>query len=219
MEGVVFLQSLAAVPEEIVPTGDLCLVDGRAGSLDYALRLRIPCTVRLLIHCELFANWRRSIAILLESAGAAVEIFSLVHGSGRQEPTLSLSLRHRAEETVSRCTLQSIGEDHCAVQIRTLVAVDCQAHSCQAQLCSRSLLLSPDSRVQVSPRMDIGSADARCTHGATLGGPDPEQLFYFASRGLDWDRAKELLIAAAAAEILGKIPTAGIGWKCGSHDF
>jgi Fe-S cluster assembly scaffold protein SufB len=206
VKGVVFLQNLPAVPEEIVPTGDLCLVDELARPLDYALPLRTPHTVRLLLHVQSDEGWQRSVSVHLEVPGAVVEVFALLRGSGHQRAQLSLSLHHHAAETSSHCILQAIAEDYCSILIQTDMAIAPRAHSCRAHLRSRSLLFSPTARVQIFPRMDIGTADARCTHGATLGGPDLEQLFYFASRGLDPNRAKQLLANAAAAEILQKAP-------------
>ena len=71
---------------------------------------------------------------------------------------------------------------------------------------SRNLLLSGKARVDTKPQLEIFADDVKCTHGATVGQLDPEQLFYLRSRGLSDRDARNLLTYAFGAEVIDRIP-------------
>jgi Fe-S cluster assembly protein SufD len=204
VDRTIFLKNLSTVPAEWSLANDLCLVDDRPGQLFYSLSLRSPCALRLIICPGQARSIRRNVTVQLDAAAATVEIFSLLRGSDGDDARMDLSIVHRAAQTISQCTIQTIADGHCSIALQTCVSI---AHpACQADLSCRSLLLTPSARVEVSPRMDIQATDARCTHGTTLGGPDPEQLFYLMSRGIDTEMAKKLIAEATAAKIFASIP-------------
>ena len=47
--------------------------------------------------------------------------------------------------------------------------------------------------------------DVRCTHGATIGQVDREQLFYLMSRGLSRAEAERLIVRGFFTDILDRI--------------
>jgi Fe-S cluster assembly protein SufD len=71
---------------------------------------------------------------------------------------------------------------------------------------SRNLLLTKKAVVDTMPQLEILADDVKCTHGATVGQLDPEQLFYLRSRGLSDGAARNLLIYAFGAEVIDRIP-------------
>lgn len=71
---------------------------------------------------------------------------------------------------------------------------------------NRTLLLSPKARVNAKPQLEIFADDVKCTHGATIGQLEEDQLFYLRSRGLDAEQARNMLVYAFAAEVIEFIP-------------
>ncbi|HXF67459.1 MAG TPA: Fe-S cluster assembly protein SufD [Burkholderiales bacterium] len=71
---------------------------------------------------------------------------------------------------------------------------------------SRNLLLSDKAHVDAKPQLEIFADDVKCSHGATVGQLDAEQLFYLLSRGLAPERARNLLVYAFGAEVIDRIP-------------
>jgi Fe-S cluster assembly protein SufD len=69
----------------------------------------------------------------------------------------------------------------------------------------RTLLLSPKSRVDTKPQLEIVADNVKCTHGAAVGQLSADELFYLQSRGIDLNNARSLLIYAFAYEILEHI--------------
>ncbi len=79
-----------------------------------------------------------------------------------------------------------------------------------AHQANHNLLLSPNAEVNSKPELEIYAEDVKCTHGATVGQLDSEALFYFLSRGIEKNEARQLLLHAFCEEIYGKISDAAI---------
>ena len=67
---------------------------------------------------------------------------------------------------------------------------------------NQALLLSPDAEIDSKPELEIFADDVKCSHGATVGELDAEQLFYLRSRGVPDSEARALLVRAFLAEAL-----------------
>lgn len=70
---------------------------------------------------------------------------------------------------------------------------------------NRNLLLSRKGLVNTKPQLEIFADDVVCTHGATVGQLEEDELFYLKSRGLNEQQARELLIYAFALETIENI--------------
>ena len=67
---------------------------------------------------------------------------------------------------------------------------------------NQALLLSPDAEIDSKPELEIFADDVKCSHGATVGELDAEQLFYLRSRGIPEADARAMLVRAFLAEAL-----------------
>lgn len=70
---------------------------------------------------------------------------------------------------------------------------------------NRNLLLSLDGLVNTKPQLEIFADDVLCSHGATIGNFDPEEVFYLQSRGMTEEKAKEVLTYAFALETIENV--------------
>lgn len=70
---------------------------------------------------------------------------------------------------------------------------------------NRNLLLSIDGLVNTKPQLEIFADDVLCSHGATIGQLDPEEVFYLQSRGMTEEKAKEVLTYAFALETIENV--------------
>ena len=68
------------------------------------------------------------------------------------------------------------------------------------------MLLSPQVRNRSVPLMLSGEADVDGHHAVTIGKMDENKLFYLMSRGLDDEAAKKLVVEAAVAPVLARLP-------------
>ena len=70
---------------------------------------------------------------------------------------------------------------------------------------NQGLLLSNKASLATKPQLKIWADDVKCTHGATVGQLDMDQLFYLRSRGVGERDAKNMLIQAFAGDVTQEI--------------
>ena len=75
---------------------------------------------------------------------------------------------------------------------------------------NRNLVLSPDARADSIPGLEILADDVRCTHGATVGKIDKDQVFYLRSRGLPYEDAERIIVEGFFDPIMQRIPFDGV---------
>ncbi len=79
------------------------------------------------------------------------------------------------------------------------------AQKTDAKQTNRTLLLSEDAQINTKPQLEIFADDVKCTHGATVGQLNAEQLFYLRTRGVPLEDARALLVYAFASDIVSRI--------------
>lgn len=75
---------------------------------------------------------------------------------------------------------------------------------------NRNLVLSPNARADSIPGLEILADDVRCTHGATVGKIDQDQVFYLLSRGIPRPEAERLIVEGFFDPIMQRIPFEGV---------
>ncbi|UCF28009.1 MAG: Fe-S cluster assembly protein SufD [Chloroflexota bacterium] len=75
---------------------------------------------------------------------------------------------------------------------------------------NRNLVLSRQARADSIPGLEIMADDVRCTHGATVGKIDPDELFYLRSRGIALPEAERLVVEGFFEPIMQRIPFDGV---------
>lgn len=82
-----------------------------------------------------------------------------------------------------------------------LINVAPHAIKTDGQMTNNNLLLGRLSEVDTKPQLEIYADDVKCSHGATIGRIDDEQLFYLRSRGITQQAAQQMILYAFAAEL------------------
>lgn len=75
---------------------------------------------------------------------------------------------------------------------------------------NRNLILSRNARADSIPGLEIQADDVRCTHGATVGKIDRDQVFYLRSRGIPKLEAERLIVEGFFDPIMQRIPFEGV---------
>lgn len=148
---------------------------------------------------------RHNIEILLESEGAECRVDGLyIVGTGQHADTHSL-IDHRVPNCASRQNYKGILDGRSRAVFNGRVFVREDARGTDAQQSNKNLLLSREARVDTKPQLEIYNDDVKCSHGATVGQLDEEELFYLLSRGLHEDLARNLLTYGFAEEVVERI--------------
>ncbi len=148
---------------------------------------------------------RETTGVELAGAGAACQLDGLSLISGRQLADTHSFIDHREPHCTSRQLHKCVVGDaaHAVFNGRILVRQDAQKTSSAQE--SRNLLLSPRAHVDTKPQLEILADDVKCSHGATVGQLDAEEMFYLRSRGLPEAQARNVLTYAFAAEVVDRI--------------
>ncbi len=84
------------------------------------------------------------------------------------------------------------------------------AQKTSARQANHNLLLSSDAEIDSKPQLEIYADDVQCTHAATVGQLDDNQLFYLRARGIDAAMARSLLVQAFAHDVIERIRVAAL---------
>ncbi len=158
------------------------------------------------------------------------ESFSRLQGEGARSDLLAVAVAHGEQEFDAR-TLQDHASPHTtsdllyknslADKARTifggLIRVEPDAHFTDAYQTVRNLLLSDDAEANSMPGLEILADNVKCSHGATSGQLDEEELFYLLARGIPKNVAQHLLVAGFLNEVVDRLDHAGIAGKL--HDL
>jgi len=112
---------------------------------------------------------------------------------------------HIAPNTTSDFAFKGALRDEASAVWRGMIRVEKDAQKTNAYQENRNLMLSPTAHADSIPGLEILANDVRCTHGATLGRVDREQLFYCMARGMSRQEAERLIVRGFFQDILDRI--------------
>jgi Fe-S cluster assembly protein SufD len=141
----------------------------------------------------------------LQGPGAFSEMLALTVAQGAQEFDQRTLQSHQAPNTGSNLLYKNALLDQARTIFSGLIIVDPDAQKTDAYQGNRNLLLSDEAEANSLPGLEIQANDVRCTHGATSGHVDDEQMFYLESRGIAPAAARELLVFGFFEEVLSKL--------------
>jgi Fe-S cluster assembly protein SufD len=148
---------------------------------------------------------RHDVKVKFNQTGAEAWVDGLYFvGDGQHTDTHSV-IDHAEPHCVSHQLYKGILDGKSRAVFNGKVFVHEHAVGTDAQQTNRNLLLSTDARVDTKPQLEIFNDDVKCSHGATVGQLEDEELFYLLSRGLKQDLARNLLTYGFAEEVIDKI--------------
>lgn len=153
---------------------------------------------------------RYNLNVLQTAEGATCALDGLALISGRQLADTHSCMDHAQPHGSSRQLHKCIvgGNAHAVFNGKVMVREGAQRTD--AQQTNRNLLLTAKAHIDTKPQLEIFASDVKCTHGATVGQLDSEEVFYLQSRGLTEAAARNLLTYAFGAEIIDRIPIASL---------
>ncbi len=146
------------------------------------------------------------------------ESLSRLVGEGARSELLAVAVAHEKQEFDAR-TLQDHVSPRTASDLlyknaltgraRTtfggLIRVEPHAHFTDAYQKVRNLLLSDDAEANSMPGLEILADNVRCTHGATSGQIDEDELFYLRTRGIPIKTAQRLIATGFLTEVIQRL--------------
>ncbi|MEO8858224.1 MAG: Fe-S cluster assembly protein SufD [Burkholderiaceae bacterium] len=148
---------------------------------------------------------RLGIDVVHGAEGAFCALDGLALLSARQLADTHSCIDHAKPHGTSRQLHKTIVDSGAHAVFNGKVRVAPGAQQTDSAQSSRNLLLSTRAQVNTLPQLEILADDVKCTHGATVGQLDSEQIFYLRSRGIAEAAARKLLTYAFGAEVIDRI--------------
>ncbi len=142
----------------------------------------------------------------LVGPGASLDLAGLYLCPGDERLDMRLLVRHSVGGCVSRQLFKGLVGGTARASFDGLVYVAQDAQKTQAYQENHTILLSDTARVESRPQLEIYADDVQCSHGATTGYLNPEELFYLRSRGIPEAEARRLQMIAFLAPVLRRLP-------------
>jgi len=144
--------------------------------------------------------------VILDGQGADAQVNGVAFATGRQKLSYYTEQYHKAPNTHSDLLYKEVVRDRSRMIWRGMIEVDPVAQKTDGYQRNDSLILSHDARVDAIPGLKIEADDVRCTHGATAGQVDEEQVLYCMSRGISRDEAMHLIVNGFFQQVFDRIP-------------
>ncbi len=142
----------------------------------------------------------------LEGPGARSDMLGLYFGQSDQHFDHNTRQDHKVPHATSDLLYKGALDDRARSVFRGLIKVFPKAQRTDAYQTNRNLLLSRDSNATSLPNLEIEADDVRCSHAATVGQLDEEELFYIMSRGITRRDAERLVVFGFFGEVLDRLP-------------
>jgi Fe-S cluster assembly protein SufD len=129
---------------------------------------------------------------------------------GVQHADFTTVVKHDAPSCISRQTVKNVLAGRSQGVFQGRIEVARAAQKTDGYQMNQALLLSPDAEIDTKPELEIFADDVKCSHGATVGELDADQLFYLRSRGIPDAEARSMLVHAFLAESLDAVMHEGV---------
>lgn len=153
----------------------------------------------------------KELNIELKKAGASANILGIFIGH-EGEMKIRTIQHHLASNTTSDLLFKTILFNNARFDYQGLIKIDKVAQNSNAYQRNDNILMSGSShsagqgpKVDTKPELEILANEVRCTHGATIGKLDEEQIYYLMTRGLSRDKAVEILLEGFLGEVIERI--------------
>jgi Fe-S cluster assembly protein SufD len=208
-----------STPGLVIAFNDLSA--GQNSGLDYIAIQELNEVSRIIsINETSTARDARAKGFILNTGAAWVrnESLSRLEGPGAHSDMLSVSIPAREQEYDQRTFQHHVSEGaysdllykntlygHSKTIFSGLISVDENAHHTDAYQTCRNLLMTDDCEANSMPGLEINADQVKCSHGSTSSQISDEEIFYLQARGIDPDRARQLIARGFSVEAVERL--------------
>src|SRR5437667_8579728 len=147
----------------------------------------------------------------LVGEGARSNLLAVAVAHGKQEFDARTLQDHVSPHTASDLLYKNALDDRARTTFGGLIRVEPHAHFTDAYQKVRNLLLSEDAEANSMPGLEILADNVRCSHGATSGQMDENEMFYLRTRGIPVSVAQRLIVTGFLDEVIQRLNHPAIG--------
>ena len=179
--------------------------DSARVAADFEIRLAADARLDLVFLSLHGGEIRNRIRVSLDGERAVCNLGGLSLPDGREQMDYDIVLTHQVPGCRSNQLFKCILRDSSVTRFDGLIKVVPDAQQTEAYQANHNLLCSEEARAHTKPQLEIYADDVKCSHGATVGRLNPDELFYLRSRGIPREEAQLLQQLAFVAEVLERI--------------
>lgn len=146
------------------------------------------------------------VRVELLGEGAELDAAGLYLCLGDERVNIRMDVRHNAGGCVSRQLFKGVVGGTARSDFYGLIYVARDAQRTEAYQENHNLLLSDGAWALTKPQLEIYADDVACSHGATVGRLNADELFYMRSRGIPEAEARALQMISFLSPVLARIP-------------
>lgn len=137
--------------------------------------------------------------------GARSDLLAVSVSDGSQEFDARTLQDHVSPHTASDLLYKNALKGHSRNTFGGLIRVEPHAHFTDAYQKVRNLLLDDDAEANSMPGLEILADNVKCSHGATSGQIDADEMFYLRSRGITPAIAQQLIVKGFLNEVIERL--------------
>lgn len=134
------------------------------------------------------------VVIPFDKVGMELEWVGIVDARAEGEYELTVIASHTVPGTKGRVTVRAVCGEKSNVKLKGIIRIAKEAQETNDFLELRVLTLGATSRATAEPELEILANNVVASHGASVGGVDPQQRLYLESRGLARKEAEEQIV-------------------------
>jgi len=154
---------------------------------------------------------KTSVETRLLGDGSETNIVGAFFGHEDQHFDLASRVWHEAENTTADLVTRGVLQDSARSVYEGVQNVGREAWNTSSYQRENTLMLSDESEADASPKLIINNHDTEASHSATVGQVDEQDMFYMISRGVDKERAKNMLVEGFFVPVLEEVAVDELG--------
>jgi Fe-S cluster assembly protein SufD len=158
--------------------------------------------------CQLESNLapqELQLVVNLNHPNCRLGLYNFYYLEQQNQVRNQLQINHWQPNCYSYTLSKGVLQDQAQAWFGGKIFVASEAHQTDAKLANHTLLLSDEAKMESKPELEIFCDDVKCTHGATIGSLDRQQVFYLQSRGIDKAVRESLLIQGFLQEVINSV--------------
>jgi Fe-S cluster assembly protein SufD len=151
--------------------------------------------------------------VALVGQGAHAQVNGVMFTDGRQHLSYHTRQHHHVPHCTSDLLYKGALQGQSRIVWRGMIKVDRDAQKTDGYQRDDNLILSDGARADSIPGLEIEADDVKCSHGATVGRVDDEQIFYALTRGLTRREAVRMVVAGFFQQVFDRITVESVREK------
>ena len=146
------------------------------------------------------------VEIDLDGPGAEADLAGIYVCKADEKVRLDILVKHNSGGCTSRQLFKGIAGGTSEADFDGMIYVRKGAQKTKAYQENHTILLTDTARVETRPQLEIYADDVECSHGATTGFLNEDELFYMRSRGIPEAEARRMQMISFLSPVASRLP-------------